>query len=56
MNPKSKQLDANQPWKPGFWVVDGKAIPTVAFEDDSRRKYAAIKVKAAIMKASRNDE
>jgi hypothetical protein len=52
----NKTLDANQPWMPGFWVVDGKPIPVIAFEDDSRRKYAAIKVKAAIMKASRNDQ
>jgi hypothetical protein len=55
MNNKNKQLEADQPWMPHFWVVDGKAVPVTAFEDDSRRKYATVKVYAAIMKACRND-
>lgn len=56
MNNKNKPLDANQPWMPGFWVCDPKAVPVVAFEDDSRRKYAAVKVRAAIMKACRHED
>ena len=55
MKPKSKQLDPNGPWIPGCWVVDGRPVGTKFLEDDSRRKYAAVKVNAAIMKAMRHD-
>lgn len=58
MKPKvTKILDANQPWMPAYWVVDGnKAIPLSTFEDDSRRKYSAVKATAAILRAMRHDQ
>ncbi len=53
---KNKALDANQPWIPECWVVDSKPVGIKFFEDDSRRKYAAVKVRAAIMKACRHED
>lgn len=51
----NKTYDANQPWTPSYWVVDGKPIHVDTFENDSRRKYAIVKTIAAIMKASRHE-
>lgn len=56
LNETGKELSGNQPWMPTCWVAEGnKAIQIDFFEDDSRRKYAARKSTAAIIKAMRHD-
>lgn len=54
---KPKALNANQPWIPSCWVgaEDGSTTPIIKLEDDSRRKYCAVKVNAAILRAMRHD-
>lgn len=57
MKPNTKILDASQPWIPSCWVVDGnRAVKITFFEDDSRRKYSAVKANAAILRAMRHDQ
>lgn len=53
---KPKALDGNQPWIPNSYVVDKQPISIDKFEDDSRRKYCAVKVRQAIMKAQRCED
>lgn len=55
-NETNKDVRANQPWEPGCWVADTKSVPVSAFCDDSRRKYAAVKANAAILRAMRHDQ
>lgn len=55
MKPNKLKLDPNGPWDPTCWVGDGPAIALWKLDDDSRRKYAAMKVNAAIMRAKRHD-
>lgn len=53
---KPKTLDANQPWIPGHWVVDGKAIDAKKFDDASRRKYCTVKIDKLIERMCRHED
>lgn len=55
MKPNKLRLDPNGPWDPTSWVGDGPAVALCKLDDGSRRKYAAMKVNAAIMRAKRHD-
>lgn len=53
---KPKTLNANQPWIPGHWVVDGKAIPVKLLGDVSRRKYCTVKIDKLIERMCRHED
>ena len=40
----TKLPDPHTPWLPLSWVGDPKPVKTEILSDDSRRKYAAVKV------------
>ena len=47
------KLHRDLPWKPTCWVGGHHPIELSALDDDSQRKYSAVKATAAIMRAMR---
>lgn len=47
------KIHRDLPWKPTCWIGGHRPVQLCEMEDDSHKKYAAVKATAAILRAMR---